>query len=527
MKRRARSRLRHLSTASIWSQSSGTRRLLLAALITGLVVFVPSSEVAAHPLGNFTVNRYSRLEIASDAVRLLYIVDMAEIPTFQEHEQIDRDADGSLSPAEQSVYLESRLRRIRENLHIQVGDEALALEAGDQRLDMLPGQGGLSTMRLEAWFSAALTPRQSTTDAVYRDDNFAGRLGWQEVVVRAAHGTSLLQSSVPADDLSDELRDYPEDLLQSPPAVHSAHFRFAPGSSPQRVEAVEHGVATSSRPAPDTFATLITAPILGVHTLMMALLLAFVLGASHALTPGHGKTIVAAYLVGSRGTARHALFLGLTTTITHTAGVFALGLITLFVSQFILPEQLYPWLGVTSGAIVVVIGFSLFNGRLRTLLGHHHSAHHHHHNEHSHDHGDGHHHHHDDPDHDHAHGPGHSHSHLPPGADGTALTWRSLLALGISGGIIPCPSALVVLLSAIALHRLGLGMLLIVAFSLGLASVLTGLGILLVYAGHIFERLPLNGRVLKILPVASALLVMVAGVGIVLRALMQTGLVGL
>lgn len=498
-------------------RSSHARRLLFATFVLGLMLIIPANRAAAHPLGNFTVNRYSRLEVASDAIQILYIVDMAEIPTFQEHEQIDTNGDGTLEPAEQRHYLDSQVELIRQNLHLQTGDITLKLEPSEQRLDILPGQGGLFTMRIQAGFSAPLASHRSATGATYRDDNFAGRMGWQEVIVRAGSGISLLESSAPAQDLSDELRAYPEDMLQSPPVVHQATFRFEPGSiSPVRAESAVRSATTSSGQATDSFAALITAPVLGMHTLLMTLLLAFILGASHALAPGHGKTIVAAYLVGSRGTARHALFLGLTTTVTHTAGVFALGLVTLFVSQFILPEQLYPWLGVSSGLIVVGIGLGLFKGRLRSFISNQPSPQHHDHGDgsHTHDHGDGH-------SHDHSH----THSHLPPDAE--ALSWRSLLALGISGGLIPCPSALVVLLSAIALHRLGLGMLLIVAFSLGLASVLTILGILLVYAGHLFERLPVHGRLLRLFPVASALLVTIAGLGITARALMQMGLLRL
>lgn len=497
------------------SMKNYPRSLLCMIFFMGCLFIIPTTHVAAHPLGNFTVNRYSRLDVAASSIQILYIVDMAEIPTFQEHSQIDTDNDGTLSSAEQNHYLTSQITQIRENLHLHVGAHALSLEAHDPEIALLPGQGGLSTLRMQTRFIADLTPQQSATEATYRDENFAGRIGWQEVIVRAASGVSLLQSSAPTKDLSNELRNYPEDMLQSPPSVDQAQFSFEPGISSVGAETAVQNAAVNPAKAPDSFAALITAPILGLNTLLMSVLLAFMLGASHALTPGHGKTIVGAYLVGSRGTARHALFLGLTTTITHTAGVFLLGLITLFVSQYILPEQLYPWLSVGSGLIVVVIGLTLIRGRLRSFFNNRSSQNH---SDVIHSH---------DPGQMHSHGNGQVHSHLPPGANGTALSWRSLLALGISGGLIPCPSALVVLLSAIALHRLGLGMLLIVAFSLGLASVLTLLGVLLVSAGHLFERLPLHGRLVRALPVASAFLVTVAGLGITLRALMQMGLLQL
>jgi ABC-type nickel/cobalt efflux system permease component RcnA len=278
-------------------------------------------------------------------------------------------------------------------------------------------------------------------------------------------------------------------------------------------------------PAPfdrnDGFTKLITLEQLGPKSLLLALAIAFGWGATHALTPGHGKTIVAAYLVGSRGTSRHAFFLGLTTTITHTVGVFALGFLTLLASHFILPEQLYPWLGVVSGSMVVVLGLSVFSARSRQFFRpDDHDQHHHHHHLHDHDHSHVHPHAHDH-DHDHAHG--HAHHHLPPGANGSPVTWRSLLALGISGGLVPCPSALVVMLSAIALGRIGLGLVLIVAFSLGLAGVLTAIGLLWVHAGRLIGRLPLAGPLVRVVPALSALFIVLAGVAMTWQALAQTG----
>ncbi|GAB4197735.1 MAG: hypothetical protein Fur006_46670 [Coleofasciculaceae cyanobacterium] len=264
---------------------------------------------------------------------------------------------------------------------------------------------------------------------------------------------------------------------------------------------------------------------------------AFIWGAMHAMSPGHGKTIVGAYLVGSRATPQHALFLGLTATIAHTTGVFALGLVTLFASEYILPEQLYPWLSFLSGLIVVAIGLNLFINRLGSVqllsklpfghshTGHHHHDHsHHHHHDHSHHHhhDHSHHHHHDHSHHHHEHEHSHGdHSHLPPGADGSPVTWQSLLALGISGGLLPCPSALVLLLSAIALGHIGFGLVLVLAFSLGLAGVLTGLGLLLVHAKRLFQKLPTQLQLVRVLPAVSALCIALIGLGITTQSLMQ------
>jgi nickel/cobalt transporter (NicO) family protein len=254
-------------------------------------------------------------------------------------------------------------------------------------------------------------------------------------------------------------------------------------------------------------------------------------GAGHALTPGHGKTIVAAYLIGSRSSPWHALYLGLTVTLTHTVGVFALGLVALFASQYILPEQLYPWLGAASGLIVVGLGAVMLQRRVGPLLARHEDDHridaqHHGHDHHDHPHV------HEHPhNHEHAHGHGHEHkhkhdhdhghSHLPPGADGSPITWRSLLSLGISGGLLPCPSALVLLLTAVSMNRAALGMVLVVAFSLGLAGVLTIVGLLFVKGSRLVHQLPGVGTWGRLLPAASALVIMMIGIWLTAEAVSQ------
>jgi nickel/cobalt transporter (NicO) family protein len=274
---------------------------------------------------------------------------------------------------------------------------------------------------------------------------------------------------------------------------------------------------------------------------------ALVWGALHSLTPGHGKTIVGAYLVGTRATPKHAIFLALTSTVTHTLGVFALGFVTLFASRYILPEQLYPWLSLFSGFLVASIGFNLFLDRRRRSRSTEAQSHNHNH-DHEHSHLD--HHTHDrvhyqvahsvrssgepshvhallvDRDHSHSHSEPHSHSelhshshtHLPPEG---AMTWKNLLGMGISGGLVPCPAALVLLLSAIAMGNVGLGLILVLAFSLGLAGVLTGLGLSLVYTKQLFQRLPSHIRPIRMLPTLSAIGIMLIGFGISTHAVLQ------
>lgn len=231
---------------------------------------------------------------------------------------------------------------------------------------------------------------------------------------------------------------------------------------------------------------------IGWGMLLAGMAVAFALGAVHALSPGHGKTIVAAYLVGSRGTPRHAVLLGGMVTFTHTVSVFLLGFATLFVSRYVLPEKIYPVLGAVSGLAIVWIGTALFIQRLR------HARH-----MHAHEHGREHHHHHD---HDHEH----THSHVPEGE----ISMGSLLALGASGGLVPCPSALVLLLSSVALGRVGLGLTLLVAFSAGLAIVLMGIGLVVLYAKHLVPdgAKAAHSPLMRYLPVASAGLISAVGV---------------
>jgi ABC-type nickel/cobalt efflux system permease component RcnA/hydrogenase/urease accessory protein HupE len=306
---------------------------------------------------------------------------------------------------------------------------------------------------------------------------------------------------------------------------------------------------------------------LSASLIAATLLAAMVWGAGHALTPGHGKAIVGAYLIGSRSTPWHAVYLGLTVTLTHTFGVLALGLVALFASRYVLPEQLYPWLGAVSGLIVAGMGLFMLRQRVRPLMaryishrrGHHDHGHddlrttghshehihghhqgdyiHGHDHEHPHPHDDDglrdHTHHHHDSDrhghdhlqtngHSHEHGPGHSH--LPPGADGSPVTWRSLLLLGISGGLLPCPSALVLLLAAVSMNRAAFGMALVVVFSLGLAAVLTVVGLLFVKGSRIARQVPRLTAWGRYLPVASALVITVLGVVLTAGAAMSLGL---
>ncbi|MFQ6019747.1 MAG: hypothetical protein ACE5KW_03225, partial [Dehalococcoidia bacterium] len=325
------------------------------------------STAAAHPLGNFTINRYSRLDLYSDVIRVRYVLDMAEIPTFQEMDAIDTDGDGRVSGAEKEIYAAEKAGEIRRGLHLAMHGSPAELAVLQEELSFPPGQGGLDTLRLSLTFEATASGRQLAVE--FRDDNYTDRIGWKEIVVRAGDGVTLLESTAPAEDQSDELRTYPDDLLSSPVDVRKASFTFLPGTGvaapPVQAAAASASVPETAPERPgDAFASLINVSDLSLAIFLVSLLAALGFGALHALEPGHGKTFVAAYFVGVQGTAKQAILLGMVIAATHTVGVFAIGLVTLYGSSFILPEQLYPWLSLASGLLVMGLGLRLLTTRL-------------------------------------------------------------------------------------------------------------------------------------------------------------------
>jgi ABC-type nickel/cobalt efflux system permease component RcnA len=477
------------------------------AIIVICLFWMPEAD--AHPLGNFTINHYAGVQVAPDGVGIDYVLDMAEIPAFQEINHLDTNRDRKAEPVEMVQYPDQKCQEVNSHLELLIDKQPLALSLIESTVEFPPGVGGLSTLRLSCNF-------QGTTELVganqlieFEDKFYPQRLGWREITI-AANGVPI-QGDFTSLSITNRLRDYPTELLSSPLDQRRIDLKLNP-SLTSNEQAPPPSVKSSSRldnaltgRSNDLFTSLITQENHNFLTIVIALAIAFLWGGLHALSPGHGKTIVGAYLVGSRSNAQHALFLGLIMTITHTAGIFALGLVTLGTSKFILTEQLYPWLSVVSGVLVTVIGLNLFISRLQgTQVSHSHD------HVHSHQHSHGLHHH-----HHHVH---HEHSHLPP--HGASMKWSSLLALGISGGLLPCPSALVVLLSAIAMGRVGFGLALVSAFSLGLAVVLTGIGLMLVYAKNRFEHLPLQIPRIEMLPVASALCITLIGLGITSQALL-------
>ena len=549
--------------------------------LAGLALFLLVPAFAwPHPMGNFSINHESKIAILADGVEIRYFLDMAEIPTFQELQASGLQANQEDSQVKKYAAQEAEL--LRKGLLLEIDGRAVMLHAISWVVIFPPGAGGLPTMKFgfvyRAPFPDAVAGAGETHRLHFVDSNFSGRAGWKEVVVAGTH-VPIISNTAPSSDRSSELSNYPADMLNSPPQDLEAVVEFVPPPAMSRrptpaispggasarpfAQAKENpqetprpagasGVAGSAEksmspapiPAPvpggsdqikvqanrqktprNRFTELVAARQGNFWFIVTAFAIAFGLGALHALEPGHGKTVVAAYLVGSRGTVQDAIFLGAIVTAAHTAGVYVLGLATLYASHYIVPDRLYPWLAMLSGLIICGMGVALF---LQHWTG---------------------------ASLEHGHGSGGSHSHwgfgrVRPAAVETGDEMESsaalaraivnpvenvpgapqrvslgrLLTLGITGGMIPCPAALVVLLSAVTLHRIGFGLALILAFSVGLATVLILIGMGMVHAGKWLSRFEEDGKtVTRWLPLASSSFITILGAAMLWQALVSAG----
>jgi nickel/cobalt transporter (NicO) family protein len=459
----------------------------------------------SHPMGNFSVNRHARFDVRADGVRLTYTLELAGQPSFE------LIAGWGMEAAQDRGEISSRLSDFAPEwlagLRVSVNGVAVSPKLDATETKVSEGAGGLPVLRavLSVWLESV------PGELEYADTNFADRRGWSEIVVLAGPGAQLRASTHGAEDRSRALTLFPYELRDSPPRDLRARFRWAAGASAAEAEVIPSGeapgggaganagaggaVAGTNR---DYLSRLLRGRELTVWMLLGGLAVAFGLGAAHALSPGHGKTIVAAYLVGSRGTMKHALLLGGLVTLTHTASVFALGIGVWLFESYIVPDRVIPVLGAVSGLSIVAIGTWLLYRRAQAL-----------HHQYQHVRGPGH-----DPArvrHAHHHDHGHDHhAHVP--APGGEVTMTGLLALGISGGLVPCPSALVLLLSSIAIGRVALGLGLLIAFSAGLAVVLIAIGAAVLYAKHLLpESAGANSPAFRLVPVVSAALIVVLG----------------
>jgi nickel/cobalt transporter (NicO) family protein len=463
---------------------------------TILALTTLSLAAMAHPMGNFSVNHYSRLHFGRSGVELTYVMDLAEIPTFQ------LQGSGTVDAAKLAKEWVSKLTLTREGQPVGWQIRSVASKASD-------GAGGMPVLRVVVTADAPVDAGK----VVYDDGNFPGRAGWKEIVVDHEPDALLHSASRGSQDLSKALTIYPTDPSVTPPQDLEATVDWAPAPIVTATAAVAPAPAATSSfaqqqpSAPgsvvrgDFLSRMLQRRSLGWRLMLLCVAAAFGLGAMHAMSPGHGKTIVAAYLVGSRGTLKHAGLLGLVVTFTHTFTVFLLGLGVLFFQQYVVPEKIIPVLGAMSGLSIVVVGLSLLYRRTRSLLSGGHE-HHHHHQDHEHSHGAGFAHTHD----------GSTHSHMMEGD----ITPGSLIALGVGGGLVPCPSALILMLSAIALGRPGFGLVLLFGFSAGLALVLIGIGAMALYARHLLpdSRRASNHPAVRLIPVFSSVVVIVLGLTI-------------
>lgn len=524
--------------------SRRSARAAMAAVVGLLtLVLLPAGAASAHPLGNFTVNTHVGLRLEPEAVAARIVVDSAEIPTVQAFP----DGPPAEDSPESKRYRDTQCSSLADELAITVDDRRVTLDVTSTSLTFPPGSAGLVTTRLTCDTRASVDTVGTTV--LVEGTPAGGRVGWHELVA-VGDGVTLAASDVPTESISDVLRSYPQDLLSSPVDQSTAVIDVTVGSGVVAGDGASVAARTAEAapldPLTERFTQLVGSPELTVAVAVLAFLGAIVLGALHAFAPGHGKALMAAYLVGQDGSWRQASLIGLSVTVTHTAGVLVLGVILSTVAVTA-PERVYPYLGLASGLLVCGIGTTLVRralARRRAVAGAADEPHPHDH-DHDHPHGHGH-----GPGHDqghehphdaqqthehrvttmvdqrevvHSHGTGPAHSHA------VATDARGLLAVGFAGGLVPAPSAVVVLLGGIALGRAWFGVLLVLAYGIGMACALAGTGLLLVHARRRVQAWVLKpgsgrgaGRAwLALLPLAAAGFVVVVGVGLTLRAVSQ------
>ncbi|MFJ5228380.1 high frequency lysogenization protein HflD [Kitasatospora sp. NPDC088391] len=552
-----------------------------AALGAALALTALTAPAArAHPLGNFSVNHYLGLTVRADGTDALAVTDLAEIPTLQERSATDTDHDGTVDDGERAARAARECDATAHRVRLTADGGPVPWTVVSAAFDYGDGAAGLPTSRLECRLHTDRGPARNGSGFRVETGADPSRVGWNEITVRG-EGAAVDRSDVPAESVSRELRDYPKDLLDAPEGVTTAtfHARPGPGAATAARSAAAGRTAGPLAALDARLAALGTARHLTLPLGLLAVLLSLLLGAGHALLPGHGKTVMAAYLAGRRGRPRDAVTVGATVTATHTAGVLVTGLLLTSFSA-LAGDLLLARLGVVSGALVLLLGALLLRDALRSRPrpgapaapviaeqrqpaphpvlvgptgsaaarphpdgpghggahdhghGHGHDeahAHGHHHHGHTHDEGHA---HHDGHGHGHGHRHGlfgrqhrHDHHHGHPHDRPRGAERRRLIGLGVAGGLVPSPSALVVLLGAVALGRTLFGVALVVAYGVGMAATLTGAGLLLVGLGHRLEPLaarPVPARLRALFPYGSALtalLVLAVGAGMVLRSL--------
>jgi ABC-type nickel/cobalt efflux system permease component RcnA len=465
-------------------------RLVSAAVVFGLALGMARPS-EAHPAGFTSVNRYVGVSCdAQGRVHLAYLLDFAELPAYAEIERLDADHDGAVSPAEQQAYLAQRLPPIVGAWTVEIDGGRTSLHVTGSSLEVPPGERGLSTLRIAADVLAERPPAAPPVSPDGQDVRvhvvepvFGERSGWREMSAEESSDATVAEG--PTARQADILA-YSNPAAGGPPRIDEGRFVFrlhraASSTAPGRPDPT----AAAARPEPPIsvdprLARLASAmrragesgPLMAI-----ALGLAFLLGAAHALSPGHGKALAAAYLVGRRARASQAVLFGVAVTVAHTTVVFLVGCFALAVERTVGSDRLLRGLALASAATVLALGIVQLSRRWREITG----------------------------DFDRH---GHSHTAVAASPDGS----RALVALGTSSGLTPCPSALALLLSAIALHRYGLGLVLVLVFSLGVATTLAIAGLLVVMARRLLDRMAVADPILRWLPVVSSTCVLLIGI---------------
>jgi ABC-type nickel/cobalt efflux system permease component RcnA len=496
--------------------------LAVTAIAATLVVARP---VDAHPLGNFTINHYAGITIAPREVRLDVVIDMAEIPTFQERQHLDTDGDGSVNDAETAAAEAPACQRQAASLRLSVAGASATPEPRAAAISFPAGLGGLSTMRLECSYVARLAaPIAPGTAIDFEDVSYPERVGWREIVA-VGDGVEVAVDGLPVESPSKRLTAYPEDLISQPLDIRSATIvatavageAGATGGAAQAGTDGGAGAAAVPGGIGGDLPAIFRATDLTPFVLLLSLATAFALGAGHALTPGHGKTLMAAYLVGSRGRPIHAVGLGMAVTVSHTLGILVIAALVVGAQGLLPPDVVVRAAPAIAAATIAILGGWMLIAEVRRRLASQRAA-----AAHERAHADGLEHEHDDhqaPAGRHRHGSV-AHSHLPPA--GSTPSWRGLFALGLAGGLIPSTSALFILLGSIVAGRPAFGFVLVVVFGLGMAVVMTSIGLAMVFARGRLDRVPSGsgaGRAARQLPLVAAVVVLAFGLYLSLQAI--------
>ena len=446
------------------------------ALSTLALICLCGGAASAHPLGNFTINHLAEVQTARGSIVVRYTLDIAEIPTFQ----IMHASTGAWDGAQPQRWATQESSLVAGNLSVRVDGVRRILDVRDARAKLRPGAGGLPTLYWTATLSAPVAPgiahRIEIADRVYADR----RIGWKDIIV------------APQSEPTARLTRYPAAAIASPRHNDAASFTMTASGLVGDVRISEdESVDGAGTPLASTglLSDLFSRSDRTAWLVALTLLLAFGLGALHGLEPGHGKALLAFTLVGARATVAQAGILAAALTFAHTIAVLLLG-IALFAFADFASESVFAWITLVSGIAVALVGARSLNAAIAHVWS----------------------------THDHTHDLG-----IGPGDSRSLNLWSAVVAAS-SGGIAPCPAAIVVLLTALRLHRIGEGLLLIVVFSLGLATVLTVLGIAVVKGAAWLSRRKHVDRFARYAPVLTGAVICTLGASMVGQGFVQQGI---